>query len=84
MQENRLLKEKKTVTTIQSELSWKGTDNTEFDLRQYDSLIKLIQLLVSTYPEISMNRIIGHSDIAPDRKTDPGPFFDWSILNDII
>lgn len=61
-----------------------GTDNTAFDLRQYDSLIKLIQLLVSTYPEISMNRIIGHSDIAPDRKTDPGPFFDWGILKDII
>ena len=51
---------------------------------QYDSLKKLLQLLVSAYPEISINRIVGHSDIAPERKTDPGPFFDWSILNDII
>ena len=61
-----------------------GTDNTKYDHHQYDSLKKLLQLLVSAYPEISINRIVGHSDIAPERKTDPGPFFDWSILNDII
>ena len=32
------------------------------------------------YPKITEDRIVGHSDIAPDRKTDPGPCFDWERL----
>ncbi|MDA7786952.1 1,6-anhydro-N-acetylmuramyl-L-alanine amidase AmpD [Gammaproteobacteria bacterium] len=60
-----------------------GTDNSEFNHHQYDSLKKAIKLLTSTYSEISIDRIVGHSDVAPNRKTDPGQLFDWGILKGI-
>ena len=53
-----------------------GTDFEPFTEAQYQSLAQLTQLLISVYPLIKHN-ITGHSDIAPERKTDPGPFFDW-------
>lgn len=54
-----------------------GTDDTPFESVQYDSLSLLTRLLISAYPGINMKRIVGHSDIAPGRKADPGPHFDW-------
>ena len=42
------------------------------------SLINLTNCLMETYPGISTERIVGHSDIAPSRKTDPGESFDWN------
>lgn len=56
-----------------------GCDTMPFDPRQYDSLVRLITALVKRYP---IRDIVGHSDIAPGRKTDPGPFFDWGVLRD--
>jgi len=53
-----------------------GTDFEPFTTAQYDSLTKLTCSLITLYPEIR-NHITGHSDIAPNRKTDPGPYFDW-------
>lgn len=57
-----------------------GTDDMPFEAIQYEQLIAIVQLLQKRYPLILRNRIVGHSDIAPGRKTDPGPFFDWSKL----
>jgi len=57
-----------------------GTDDEPFCEAQYDSLIRLCTLLRQAYPAITPERICGHSDIAPGRKTDPGPKFDWSRL----
>ena len=57
-----------------------GSDNTPFEDNQYDSLNELIEILCSSFPEIKKENIVGHSEIAPDRKTDPGPFFDWSKI----
>lgn len=56
-----------------------GTDTTEFTEQQYDALIAVSRLLMEAYPELTVDRIVGHSDIAPDRKTDPGPCFDWAL-----
>lgn len=53
-----------------------GCDDKPFTEQQYQTLAWLTDNLMQSYP-ISRDRIVGHSDIAPGRKTDPGPFFDW-------
>ncbi|MBN3214939.1 1,6-anhydro-N-acetylmuramyl-L-alanine amidase AmpD [Pectobacterium polaris] len=53
-----------------------GMDTLPFTAQQYHSLVAITRLLMRAYP-ITPSRITGHSDIAPGRKTDPGPAFDW-------
>ncbi len=55
-----------------------GTDDTAYDVAQYESLVALVGALRRAYPSLHDAEIVGHSDIAPGRKTDPGPAFDWS------
>lgn len=57
-----------------------GTDEQPYSDAQYTALIELCRLLRQAYPAITDERICGHSDIAPGRKTDPGPAFDWLRL----
>lgn len=54
-----------------------GSDHTPYSDPQYAALAELTKLLQQHYPRITGERIVGHSDIAPGRKTDPGPAFDW-------
>lgn len=54
-----------------------GTDTTPYTDAQYHSLTGLTRLLMQHCPAITPARIVGHVDIAPGRKTDPGPAFDW-------
>jgi AmpD protein len=54
-----------------------GTDELPYTAAQYRTLIELTQLLLQHYPRLAPERITGHADIAPGRKTDPGPAFDW-------
>jgi AmpD protein len=54
-----------------------GTDDSEFTDEQYNSLKNLTSSLIRSYPNLSEDRLVGHSDIAPGRKSDPGIFFDW-------
>ena len=54
-----------------------GTDVTPYTDAQYTALVGLTKVLMLRYPAISLARIVGHSDIAPGRKTDPGEAFDW-------
>ena len=55
-----------------------GSDFEPFEAAQYETLNHLIAALNNAYP---IQAIAGHSDIAPLRKTDPGPYFDWSKLD---
>lgn len=55
-----------------------GTDDQPFTDAQYQALIALTRQLQQHYPQITPQRICGHSDVAPGRKTDPGPCFDWA------
>ncbi len=57
-----------------------GTNDSPYTKQQYQQLSVLIQCLIQTYPALKLKDITGHSDIAPQRKTDPGKFFDWKKL----
>ncbi len=58
-----------------------GTDELAYNDEQYCRLKDLIHCLRVRYPGITEQAVCGHSDIAPGRKTDPGPAFDWARLN---
>lgn len=61
-----------------------GTEHTPYTDQQYYCLAEVIKALLKNYPALSKQRITGHSDIAPGRKTDPGASFDWSKLFDLL
>lgn len=54
-----------------------GTDTLPYEPLQYTALAQIVAALCFAYPQLSIDRLVGHSDIAPGRKTDPGPAFDW-------
>lgn len=54
-----------------------GADDIPYTQAQYAVLVEVTKLLLHTYPALKKDRIVGHADIAPGRKTDPGPAFDW-------
>lgn len=57
-----------------------GTDELPYAEEQYRVLNRLVAALLSAYPSLTADNIVGHSDIAPGRKTDPGTAFDWNRL----
>jgi len=61
-----------------------GCDWQPFEDAQYRRLASLVRLLKVAWPAIGANRLVGHSDIAPGRKTDPGPHFDWRKLTSLV
>lgn len=61
-----------------------GDDETLYDERQYRVLAPVIRAIQQAYPSISNRHVAGHCDIAPGRKTDPGPAFDWLRLYDAL
>ncbi|WP_373286465.1 1,6-anhydro-N-acetylmuramyl-L-alanine amidase AmpD [Kangiella profundi] len=61
-----------------------GADDIPYEDIQYHVLSKVTKLILKAYPQITQERIAGHSDIAPGRKTDPGPAFDWSYYRQLI
>ncbi len=59
-----------------------GSDEAEYTSPQYAELIAIVSALMGTYWHITPRHIAAHSDVAPGRKTDPGPAFDWMRLYD--
>ncbi len=55
-----------------------GADDDPYTDVQYAVLAAVSALLLEHYPAITVAKIVGHNDIAPGRKTDPGPAFDWA------
>ena len=61
-----------------------GADDIPYTDAQYQTLVELSRLIMTAWPEITNERITGHSDIAPGRKTDPGPAFDWPRFRQML
>ncbi|SMF02824.1 AmpD protein [Alteromonadaceae bacterium Bs31] len=61
-----------------------GTDTEPYTEQQYQGLAELTLSLLQAFPLITPERIVGHSDIAPSRKTDPGPAFDWGKYRSLL
>lgn len=61
-----------------------GCDEQPYSQAQYRTAAEVAALLMANWPQINRERIVGHCDIAPERKTDPGPFFDWQHFFSLI
>lgn len=61
-----------------------GTDDEAYTGAQYRVLAAVTRAIQAYYTDIDVSRIVGHSDIAPDRKTDPGPAFDWNRYRSLL
>lgn len=61
-----------------------GSNNQPFTKAQYRALAKLTHAIQNSYPQITDERITGHSNIAPERKIDPGQYFDWEYYRSLL
>ena len=61
-----------------------GCDEQSYENTQYDVLVRIVRALIAAYPSLSPEHIVGHCDIAPGRKTDPGPSFDWKRFRKLL
>ena len=61
-------------------IEMEGCDEEPYTRIQYQQLVQIVATLLDAYPSLSAQRIVGHCDIAPGRKTDPGPFFEYDFL----
>jgi AmpD protein len=72
------------VNDFSISIELEGCDDAPFEDAQYNILADLTNELIRVYSVITPSRIYGHSDIAPGRKTDPGPHFDWARYRKLL
>lgn len=65
-------------------IEMEGADDAPYEAAQYAAAAAAIRALLEAYPKLGRERIVGHSEIAPGRKTDPGTAFDWNALRLLI
>lgn len=61
-----------------------GVDDIAYTDAQYTALTHVTQVLLEEFPALTRDRIAGHEQIAPGRKTDPGPAFDWAHYHRLL
>jgi AmpD protein len=61
-----------------------GTDDLPYEKIQYQRLVEVVRTLQNAYPAITRERVVGHSEIAPGRKSDPGASFDWAYFDCLL
>lgn len=61
-----------------------GVDDKSYTDAQYRTASEIVAELRRHWPAIGPGQVVGHSDVAPDRKTDPGPAFDWEHFRDLL
>jgi len=61
-----------------------GQDEEPYTPQQYRQLAAVVQALRTRWPDLAPDAIVGHCDISPGRKTDPGPAFDWQQLHALL
>jgi N-acetyl-anhydromuramoyl-L-alanine amidase len=75
---------RRTCNDFSIGIELEGVDDQPYEEAQYAVLTALIEALLVAYPTLSRESIAGHCDIAPGRKTDPGPAFDWQRLRSAL
>ncbi len=61
-----------------------GTETRPYTARQYRKLVAIVEALFERYPQLGLDALVGHQEIAPGRKTDPGASFDWPRLYGLL
>lgn len=72
------------VNDVSVGIELEGTDDLPYEEEQYHRLAEVVRALRTAYPGIGPDALAGHSDVAPGRKTDPGPAFDWDRLRSLL
>ncbi|MDH5573038.1 MAG: 1,6-anhydro-N-acetylmuramyl-L-alanine amidase AmpD [Gammaproteobacteria bacterium] len=73
-------KDRESCNDFSIGIELEGTDEQPYEDAQYQCLQEVIRAIQQVYPEITPMHIVGHCEIAPGRKTDPGEAFDWSRI----
>jgi AmpD protein len=61
-----------------------GCDDQEYEPVQYQTAANIVRLLMQNWKGINKQRVVGHCDVAPGRKTDPGEAFDWVYFYSLL